>query len=262
MKTPFSLLFILFYSQVLFYTQYQPTIAESPTHHSSKVELTEQHSAKFYNERGTIKYKSKDYQGAIKEYNQAIEIEPKSFFYYNRANAKYKFGDKHGSIVDYTQSIKLNTYNIDAYFNRGSTKSDLGDHRGAIADYIKVIELNPNHTNVYYNRGNAKDKLGDHHSAILDYTKAIELDSMDADIYYNRALSLSNLGDKKSAISYYEQVLKINPEYIKARQKLDLIKSDLGYQVSSSFTANTLPLIIVVVSVSLIGILWYRKSSV
>ena len=122
------------------------------------------------------KGESGDYQGAIADYNQAINIKPDyADAYYNRGIAKSDLGDKQGAIADYNQAIKIKPDYAYAYNNRGSAKDDLGDYQGAIADYNQAINIKPDFALAYYNRGNAKYNLGDKQGAIADYNQAAQL---------------------------------------------------------------------------------------
>ncbi|MDB9394841.1 tetratricopeptide repeat protein, partial [Microcystis aeruginosa] len=83
-----------------------------------------------------------DYQGAIADYNQAINIKPDyALAYNNRGNAKYDLGDYQGAIADYNQAINIKPDYALAYYNRGIAKYDLGDYQGAIADYNQAAQL-------------------------------------------------------------------------------------------------------------------------
>ena len=101
-----------------------------------------QNSAEEYYDSGIEKLASGDFQGAIKEFDKATEI-----------NRKY----------------------TDAYYNRGVAKAKSGDYRGAIEDYNKAIEINPKLAEAYYNRGVAKIGLGQKYSGCLDLSRAGKL---------------------------------------------------------------------------------------
>ena len=59
----------------------------------------------FYFKRGTSKYESGDYQGAIKDYTKAIEIDPYTvLLYVNRGNAKGR-----GTPVEYRSASLSST---------------------------------------------------------------------------------------------------------------------------------------------------------
>ena len=64
--------------------------------------------------------------------------------YVNRGLVKSEFKDYNGAISDYTQAIEINPNDATAYYNRGSVKYNLKDYNGAISDYTKAIEINPN----------------------------------------------------------------------------------------------------------------------
>ena len=125
----------------------------------------------------------------INEYfNRWVDVElDYSIAYNNRGVAKSSLGDKEGAIKDYDKAIELRPDYAKAYYNRGNAKSSLEDKDSAIKDYSRAIELNPNYASAYNNRGIAKSSLGDKDGAIRDYDKAIELKPDCARYYINRA---------------------------------------------------------------------------
>src|SRR4030066_404822 len=71
--------------------------------------------------------------------------------YNNRGLVKNKKGDYDGAIFEFTKAIELSPQYADAYYNRGNAKDAKGDYDGAILDYTKAIELNPQDAEAYYN---------------------------------------------------------------------------------------------------------------
>ncbi len=61
-----------------------------------------------FNQRGNAKFALKDFQGAIDDFNKAIEINPNEFLLYkNRASAKRKLGDYEGADEDNKKADRL-----------------------------------------------------------------------------------------------------------------------------------------------------------
>ena len=61
----------------------------------------------YYN-RGFTKSQLKNYQGAIADYNKAIEIDPQyAVVYGNRGLVKYKLGDENGYCTDAKKAASL-----------------------------------------------------------------------------------------------------------------------------------------------------------
>jgi tetratricopeptide (TPR) repeat protein len=167
-----------------------------------------------YNNRGNAKDDKGDHDGAIVDFNRAIELKPKDEdAYYNRGNAKKAKGDYDGAITDYDRAIELNPKDPDAYNNRGVAKKAKGDLEGAMADYDRAIELDPKHEHAYVGRGNAKQAKGDYDGAMADFNRAIELDPKDAIAYNNRGNAKDDKGDHDGAMADYNRAIELDPKY-------------------------------------------------
>jgi tetratricopeptide (TPR) repeat protein len=127
--------------------------------------------------RGIEKAKNGDLDGAIADFNRAIELNPKDDApYYNRAQAKRLKNDTAGAIADYTRAIEVGSTNPAAYNNRGNARAENNDRDGAIADYSRAIELRPDYARAYYNRAVARKEKGDATGAAADFKHAQQLD--------------------------------------------------------------------------------------
>src|SRR6266498_1810427 len=127
--------------------------------------------------RGIEKGKNGDLDGAISDFNRAIELNPKDDApYYNRPQAKRLKKDAAGAIADYTRAIELGSTNPATYNNRGNARAENNDRDGAIADYTRAIELKPDYARAYYNRAMSKQAKGDTGGAKADFKTAEKLE--------------------------------------------------------------------------------------
>lgn len=137
-----------------------------------------------YYDNGKRKTHSKDYQGAILDYNKAINLDPNFWWvYFEKALAKYELQDFQGAIADYTKAIILEPKCTKAYSYRAFAKYELQDYRGVIADCNKALELSNNFPAIadsFFYRGNANRYLGQKENACLDYSKAGEFGQEEA----------------------------------------------------------------------------------
>ena len=152
----------------------QDVTEKSPSPVSSPA--TEESAENLVN-RGIEKAKNGDLDGAMADFDRAIEIDPKDDApYYNRAQAKRLKKDTAGAIADYTRAIELGSTNPAAYNNRGNARAENNDREGANADYTRAIELKPNYARAYYNRAMVKKEKGDATGAAADFKTAEKLD--------------------------------------------------------------------------------------
>jgi tetratricopeptide (TPR) repeat protein len=167
----------------------------------------------FFNRAG-VKKAAGDLDGAIADYDRAIQLDPKdAAIYNNRGLAKQEKGDLDAAIVDFNRAIQLNPKDAVACSNRGNAKRDKGDLDGAIADYNRAIRFDPKYAYAYYDRGLAKKQKSDLHGAIADYNRVIELDPKFAKAYCDRGVAKRRKGDLDGAISDYDRTVELDPKY-------------------------------------------------
>jgi Flp pilus assembly protein TadD len=139
----------------------------------------------------------------------AASTNPSEAYLY-RGNIYYYKNNYERAIADYDQSIQLKPDYAEAYYNRGVAYGDKGDYERAIADYDQAIQLKPDDAKAYNNRGSAYDHKGDYERAIADYDQAIQLKPDYAKAYYNRALDYKLEGNKDKAIADLKTFLELN----------------------------------------------------
>ena len=166
----------------------------------------------FYN-RGLVRYDKQDLEGAIKDYDEAIRIEPNfTLAFRSRGAARQGKGDLGGALDDYNEAIRLKPDYAGAFYNRGCAHHEKGDLDGAIRDYDEAIRLKPDYVEAFNNRGNTHHDQGDLEGALNDYNEAIRLRSDDAHAFYNRGCARHDKGDLEGAIKDYGEAIRLQPD--------------------------------------------------
>jgi tetratricopeptide (TPR) repeat protein len=207
-------------------------------------------SAEDYNTRGEAKLAKDDLDGALADFNKAIELNPNlAGAYDNRGRVELaksdrdkilaetwnKFGrikknegDLDGALVGYNKAIELNPDFAIAYSNRGLVKKTKGDLDGALADFNKAIELKPDSATAYNNRGELKRSKKDLDGALVDYNKAIELKPDSAIYYCNRSLAKIAKREFESALADCNRAIELKPDFANAYNNRGMAKQVKG----------------------------------
>lgn len=89
-----------------------------------------------------MKLKSMQYDLVLRDYTQAIEIDPQfAQAYFNRGNIYFFQKNYRSALSDYDKAIQTDPYFGDAYFNRGLVLALTGETQRGIADLSKAGEL-------------------------------------------------------------------------------------------------------------------------
>ena len=113
----------------------------------TQIEISKKDTSPYiaYIEQAYDKFSQGDIEGALKNFNDAIQSQPNNANLYNeRAYFRQnKLGDKAGAIADYTKAIKMNPDNYLFYFCRSQTYLEMGDRQKAIDDYNIAMDIAP-----------------------------------------------------------------------------------------------------------------------
>ncbi|MFH1321421.1 MAG: tetratricopeptide repeat protein [Bacteroidota bacterium] len=182
-----------------------------------------------YNNRGIAMNQLKDYHGAIRDFEKAIELKPDyPMAYYYRGCAKKEIKDYNYAIQDFTKAIELYPDYYSAYNSRGLVENYLHEYEAAVEDFSMAIDLKPNEATYYANRGLAKAALKDYSNAIKDLTKAIELKPDFIEVYYDRGNVKIFLKNYQGAIEDYNKIIEQKPNHLRAYQNRGTARFQLG----------------------------------
>ncbi len=180
-------------------------------------------TANAYTSRGLARYRKGDVDGAIADYELAIQINPGlAAAYLNRGNTRYGKGDRDGALADWNHALRIDPRHYQAYNNRGVLRADLLDIDGALADFNQAIALNPRLAEAYYHRGWVRREKGDFDGAILDFNLAIKLNPKMAWAYHGRGTAWMSI-DLKRAMADFNRTLELDPNLANAYMNRGLV---------------------------------------
>jgi len=195
---------------------------------------------------GREKHDKKDYDGAIAEFDKALDLHPRSIdallarsvsrqaahqnepamadvnkaleiaphradAFRIRAQIRMMQRDIFGASNDYSEALEIDPTMAEAWSGRGYTKQMRRDFPGAIADYDKALELKPDLGEAYAHRGELHIWQRDFNAAVRDCARAVELEPKNGQAWVTLGWAKSNLSEFESAIGDYTKALELDP---------------------------------------------------
>ncbi|MBQ2645571.1 hypothetical protein IJG14_08390 [bacterium] len=159
----------------------------------------ENKDAKYYTNSGIDKTNKEDFEGALKDFNKSLELNPNwALTYFSKAIVFHKQLKFEEAYENYSEAINKDNNMIDAYYNRAHI---------LLADEKHLNEINLN-------------------KALGDLEQSIELDDKFVDAYYYLAVVKMKLKKYADSVSVLDKLIRIEPDAIhaKALKKLLLQK--------------------------------------
>ncbi len=145
---------------------------------------------------GDNKMSSKDYAGALLDYNSAIQLNSDSIQpYLKRAECNILLKKYDKAIADYNKAFKIKADTVQIIFLRGLAYNAASNFKLAFDDFSAVIRLSPNYYEAYMQRAIACEGMENYRSATYDYSEAIRIKPKDGQAYYKRGLANQDAKD-------------------------------------------------------------------
>ena len=179
-------------------------------------------SASFYIEKS-------EFSKALPFLDKQINANPNADLFLTRALTKIELSDFQGAIQDLKQCLNLEDDNDTVYYNLGYIYYLTGDYIESVNYYDSALLLNPDNTYYLTARGDSFLELDNYNLALNDYRKVISLDS-EADLgYYGIALCHYYSENYDSARYYLSIAISLDPfdaDYFYQRGSCKYILSD------------------------------------
>ena len=202
-----------------------------------------------YNLRAEVRYLKKNFEGAIRDLNEVLRLNPNnSFALYKLGEIEYKNNNnlekalsylneclksdstiagyylmkgivlshlhrENEAIAMYNIAIRINPSDGTNYYNRGFSFANLGKKEEAESSFLKSIEVKPNNPSALYELGKiyqAERKLQD---AIKNFTKAIELEPSYSFAYNRRGEVYESLSNDIDAMKDYNKAIELDSKF-------------------------------------------------
>jgi len=173
--------------------------------------------ATIYFYRGTAYYNQKEYDRAIADCNQALQLNPKLAEAFSTRGIAYdQKGEYDRAIADFNQALQLNPKDAGPFNNRGIAYYYKKEYDRAIANYNQALQVNPKYAEAFYNRGLAYHYKKEYDRAIADFNQSLQLNPKDAAAFDARGMVYGKKGEHDRAIADFNQALQLNPKYAAA----------------------------------------------
>ena len=158
--------------------------------------LPKEEWALIYVRRGTLFYEKENYALALKDYNQALDLDSNCVgAYFYRGVSEEKLNKFSEAVEDYTQAIDKMSYpfsgigdalKIRVYLRRAVVNREQNFLQLALKDNIQAINIKGT-WETYLSRSITHAKLGNYDNAISDLDRTIELNPIAGEAYLLRA---------------------------------------------------------------------------
>jgi tetratricopeptide (TPR) repeat protein len=102
-----------------------------------------------------------------------------AYYYRGRAYWKHQLNDLDGALEDFNQAINLDPKHVEGYDYRADVWKAKGEIDRALADYEIAIRLDPTYAAAYYSRGRIYESQGEVARARADYNAALAVPEKD-----------------------------------------------------------------------------------
>ena len=169
------------------------------------IDINENNAIAYFN-RGNVQEKLGKNSEAIDSFLKSINLDPTLYQSYLNAGTLIRKNKKDFNLAVkyFEQAIDIKPDYFEAFSNYSSLLEEMGDFSLSYEKACKSILINQNNPKAYYNKALALNGLGHVFEAIENYNTSINLDSSFTDSHFNKSIACLLSGDFISGWANYE----------------------------------------------------------
>ncbi len=190
--------------------------------------------AGYFADRGVANQRLGNSDRALQDYAEALRLNPnhavaksnRALIYYQRGKNHLNAGNNNEALLDFTRAIQDDATNAEYFFERGVAHNGLKNYDDSVRNFNDALRLNPGHVAAKKHRASAYNmqglnhvSTGNHTQAVNDFTEAIADHGAEPIFLFNRGVSNHALKKYDEAIRDFNEAVRLNPEYISAKQQ-------------------------------------------
>lgn len=169
-----------------------------------------------YMRRSTAYATKGDYDHAIADDTQLIQLQPReAFLYAQRGRLYVRKNDYDHAIADYTQAIELQPKAAYPWFDRSLVYHMMGKYPQAIDDLSQVLQLEPKNAMAWNNRCYYRAIVGQLDDALSDCNRSLALKPGDSYTLDSRAFTYLKMKKFDQALADYNSAIAATPDKTK-----------------------------------------------
>lgn len=175
----------------------------------------------------------------IDQNTKKIDASPgQAHLYLARGHAYFKLRDFDKAIRDYNQALKLDDRLDDAYFGRGMALARAGAITDGIADLTTYLKRHPRSSLAYTKRGIRYLWNGDLENAEKDFRRAIALNPDNAEAHDDLGVILAQRQEYVAAVRHFTATIMADRSYQKGYHNLAMVQYIQGQYPEALRTVN------------------------
>ncbi|UZR93819.1 tetratricopeptide repeat protein [Chondrinema litorale] len=201
-----------------------------------------------YNSRGLLNVFHQKFDLAISDFTNVLKYaEDDAEIQFNvfmaRGGAKSYSKDYKGAIADYNEAIKIRPNSAGIYINLGAIHANLKDYKKAEKNYQKALEIEPENGYALNNFGMFYIRQKNYNKAVEILQQAIKITSDDPLLHNNLGFAKLKLGEPDDALILINKSISIYPQNsyaFKNRALVYIAKNEIEKACADLTKANEL----------------------
>ena len=171
-------------------------------------------NANHYNERGLIKEREGDLEGALEFYSIAVNMASKVPAYlFNKGITLQKL-EKHIEAIEiFLELTEIDKTDFEAFIALGVSYGMTGQYTEAVKALDIAERLRPSFKRIYYQRGTFLNLMGDYPRAQKDFEIAVKREPSFAKAWYNRGINYKDMEKFRRAINDFNKAIELDPNH-------------------------------------------------